>query len=859
MRLLPISRARRARPSGFPVAWATLLAALPACSLVVAGQTECEASADCAEGAICAQGLCVKAPADSGVHDSRQGDGGADAGIPVVSLLLGGSATAVAGQPMTVTVTALDPGKNPVPAYRGTVHFSASGASRALAALPADYAFVAADNGTHAFPVTFKEAVLQILAVADVANLAAQGTLDVAVREGAPAKVAVSGIGTTATAGVASSVTVSVLDASDNPITGFMGSVSFDSSDGAASLPGAHTFVAGEDGSHTFSAGVTLKTAGTQSLTATVTGTGVSLTGNQDGIVVNPAAVAAVSFSQQPADTRIGHGFGLQVALADAFGNVATNATAQVILSIASAPEGASLAGTTMATPSSGLATFSGLSVNKAGTYTLKAAVAGSSIAAASSTFNATCPKGYAGATCTACANGYKPSTQAPGTCVPVCSEVNPCTSPPVDTCSGDTLTLHVNPGSCSASGSDPYYACTYGTTQVDCTKSAQGICFVDRCIENPCIGVTCSNDPPDCDADGVTRNTYLASCVVTGAGTHNCAQVKTPIACLGGQGCVAGACTRAPGMSELVISEVMHAPAGDSVGKRWFELTNVSGAPLNLAGLAVDDGTHSFNLPASSPVPLAAGSTFVFGEVPATYVNAPLIPAAFSIGASGRIRVTAAGTVVDDLSWDAAFPQATGAAMNLSAKFVKPLANLRSFHWCDATTAMSGTGSDHGTPGAPNVDCAQSGTAIADSTSQVDQCLNARPSGIAALPAGSASEPIFGQVSKPGVTDQSIIANDYYPFLEAQIGYGPNGNDDAATWTWHPASWSMAYAPGNSTLDEFTATLVIPVAGQYRWGWRFRLIDDTGKQGPWAYCDNTGLAKSSPVSSMNFPAVTVP
>jgi len=302
-----------------------------------------------------------------------------------------------------------------------------------------------------------------------------------------------------------------------------------------------------------------------------------------------------------------------------------------------------------------------------------------------------------------------------------------------------------------------------------------------------------------------------------------------------------------------------MHAPAANSVTKRWFELKSLTAAVLNLAGLVVDDGAgNSFSLPASPPVPLAAGGSFVFGEVPAAYVNAAPLPALFSIGVSGHIRVMAGAAVVDDLSWDATFPQTTGAAMNLSAKFVKPLSNLRSFHWCDARTAMSGSGSDLGTPGAANVDCAQAGTTIVDPNHLVSQCQNSRPSSISSLVAGTSSAPIFGQVFEAGVTDLSNTANDYYPFLEAQIGYGPTSNDDAATWTtWSSATWSVPYALVSSPLDdEFSSTLTIPVAGSYRWGWRFRLTDDSGTQGPWAYCDNTGRVSSSPVT--NFPAVTV-
>jgi hypothetical protein len=1051
------------RPLRFSLAFAALLAALPACSLIVGGQTECKSNADCAEGAACAQGLCAQPSADAGAPDS----GDPDAGAPAKVVLSGIAATATAGVPSNVTVRVLDandnpitgftgsvsftstddvaivPGPytflasengshtfsagvtlktagtqsvtatvtatgvnltrkhdvvvsaagvdhlavsgvgtsiptafpqnvtvvaqdaygNPVGSYRGKVHFSSEDVSTTL---PADYTFTQEDEGSHTFTkgVQFAKVGRFSVTATDTTNAAINGAeRNIDVVAGAANHLSASGISATVVAGQAKTVTVTALDsadntapsyrdtvtmtsndtratftppthtylASDNGIATFVvrfgtvgtwsvtakdvalrtgsqtgivviaapatalvvagianpivdratsdvtvtavdgfgntdksyrGTVHFTSSDSGAVLPVDYPFVAGDNGTHRFTAGVSFRKAGTQSVTATDTVTSTT-TGKQDPITVVPGVVAVVTFTQQPADNAVGQPFGpVQVRLADQDGNVATNATAQVTLSIATGPTGAALAGTMTATPSNGLATFNGLSVDRMGAYTLKAAVAGISASGTSNPFNASCPTGYTGPTCTACANGYKASTLAPGTCVPVCSEANPCTSPPADTCSGNTLTSHANPGSCSASGSAPYFTCTYGTTPVDCTPtSAHGICFVNACIEDPCFGVTCSNAAPDCDADGVTRNTYVASCVVTGAATHNCAQAKTATLCPG-QICLSGACTAAaaPGAGDLVVSEVMHAPAANSVTKRWFELKNLTAGVLNLAGLVVDDGSgQSISLPASPPVPLAAGANFVFGDVPAAYVNAAPIPGPFAIGASGHIRVTAGSTVVDDLSWDASFPQTTGAAMNLSAKFVKPLANLRSFRWCDATTAMSGSGSDLGTPGAANVDCAQAGTTVVNPNHQLGQCLNTLPSSIAALPAGTASASIFGQVSDPGVSDQSRVANDYYPFLEAQLGYGPTSNDDATTWTWNSASWSPLYSSADSALDEFTSTLVIPLPGQYRWGWRFRLTDDSGTLGPWTYCDNTGIVVNpTAVGPANFPTVTV-
>jgi hypothetical protein len=81
-----------------------------------------------------------------------------------------------------------------------------------------------------------------------------------------------------ATAGSAFSVTVTALDASNNLVPGYRGTVTLSSSDGAAVLPGSYTFIAADNGVHTFT-GVVLNTAGSQTVTATDQGKS-SLTGS---------------------------------------------------------------------------------------------------------------------------------------------------------------------------------------------------------------------------------------------------------------------------------------------------------------------------------------------------------------------------------------------------------------------------------------------------------------------------------------------------------------------------------------------------------------------------------------------------
>ncbi len=105
--------------------------------------------------------------------------------------------------------------------------------------------------------------------------------------QSAPAQtLAVSGMTTPRTAGSTGSIRVTAVDAYGNRAPGYRGAVYFTSSDSRAKLPFNYTFNATDAGSHVFSGNLILRTAGTQSVTATDTLT-PTITGSQTGIVVN--------------------------------------------------------------------------------------------------------------------------------------------------------------------------------------------------------------------------------------------------------------------------------------------------------------------------------------------------------------------------------------------------------------------------------------------------------------------------------------------------------------------------------------------------------------------------------------------
>jgi hypothetical protein len=164
----------------------------------------------------------------------------------------------------------------------------------------------------------------------------------------------VSGFPLSTTAGTASSFTITAKNANGTTATNYTGTVHFSSSDGQASLPANYTFTAADAGVHTFSA--TLKTAGTQALTATDSTT-ASLTGSETGITVNPAAASTMTVAGFPSPTTTGVAGSFTVTLKDPYGNIATGYTGTVHFT-SSAAKAALPANYTFTNANAGVHTF---------------------------------------------------------------------------------------------------------------------------------------------------------------------------------------------------------------------------------------------------------------------------------------------------------------------------------------------------------------------------------------------------------------------------------------------------------------------------------------------------------------------
>ncbi len=236
------------------------------------------------------------------------------------------------------TVTAKDPYGNLATGYTGTIHFTSSDTKvTAGNGLPANYTFTTGsggDNGVHSFTATLITAGTQSITATDSLSSSISGTqTGIIVNPAAASTLVVSAYPSPTTAGIAHNFTVTAYDPNGNVATGYIGTIHFTSSDSLSTtgngLPADYTFTGsgGDKGIHTFTA--TLKSVGTQSITATDS-LSSSISGTQSGIIVNPAVASTLVVSAYPSPTTSGAAHSFIVNIYDSIGNIATGYTGTI-------------------------------------------------------------------------------------------------------------------------------------------------------------------------------------------------------------------------------------------------------------------------------------------------------------------------------------------------------------------------------------------------------------------------------------------------------------------------------------------------------------------------------------------------
>jgi len=235
-----------------------------------------------------------------------------------------------AGNSGAFTVTALDPYGNVATGYAGTVSFSSSDVQ---ASLPANYTFAVGDAGVHSFTATLKTAASQSLTATDTSVSSITGKQSgITVTAAAAARLAFTLYGPLQ-AGTAATFTVTALDAYGNLAVSYAGTIHFTSSDAQAVLPNNYTFTGGDRGQHAFSSALTLKTAGSQTVTATDTGTG-SINGATT-VTVNPGPAVLVYAYSTPSflSTTAGQAFTVTAQAEDRYFNIVPTFTGTIFWS----------------------------------------------------------------------------------------------------------------------------------------------------------------------------------------------------------------------------------------------------------------------------------------------------------------------------------------------------------------------------------------------------------------------------------------------------------------------------------------------------------------------------------------------
>jgi streptogramin lyase len=198
------------------------------------------------------------------------------------------------------------------------------------------------------------------------------------------------------TAGAAFPSSVTVSDTFDSGMPATTGSVTVSL---AGNPGGATLYQSGTAPGGTISSNLVAGVAGFSGLYVTKAGSGYSIVAATSGAtpvatstfnVVPAAATHLAIVSQPPGTITVGDSFGLQVGAYDQFGNFATSFNGNVTVVLGNNPGGASLGGATTVAANQGVATFSGLSLNKTGNgYSLAALSTGLSGTVSTGTFNA--------------------------------------------------------------------------------------------------------------------------------------------------------------------------------------------------------------------------------------------------------------------------------------------------------------------------------------------------------------------------------------------------------------------------------------------------------------------------------------
>lgn len=250
----------------------------------------------------------------------------------------------------------------------------------------------------------------------------------------------------------------------------------------------------------------------------------------------------------------------------------------------------------------------------------------------------------------------------------------------------------------------------------------------------------------------------------------------------------------------QVVLTEIMYNPSGTEPGAEWIELHNPSaGTTYTLSGCVLADAASMHTI---TTLTIAPGQWLSLARGAAPGFMPGYVYGSLSLNNSGTetVRLTCAGTVIDEVSYGAGWPSATNASLSLDPS--RLASNELPGSWCLATASYGP--SDLGTPGAPNPACATMTT----DAGPVD--MGPRDMGTMTTDAGTMS-----MGTTPSAAGQLVIS---------EIMYDPSGTEPGTEWfELHNPSTTVTYDLLGCVIRDATmsgmstvATSVVLAPGAY-------------------------------------------
>lgn len=331
------------------------------------------------------------------------------------------NATAAVAISPSVEVTALDAGGNTVTGFSGTITIAINNnpGGGTLSGTKA----VSAASGVSSFSnLSINKSGTGYTLIATSTGLASATSLGFNINAGAPSQLAFSSqpTNTTSASSINPSVSVVAQDAQGNTVPSFTSAitVSISSNPGSGTLSGL-TSVAATSGISSFS-NLSINKAGV-GYTLSATATGLT-SATSSSFNITPAAASKLAIIAQPSNTTsvVSISPSVQVAVQDAQGNTVTTFTNAISIAIASNPSSGALSGVQTVVPTNGISSFSGLSIDKAGSgYTLIASATGVT-SATTSAFNILVGPAYGLSFVNSVSNGVSQTALSPAVVVNV-------------------------------------------------------------------------------------------------------------------------------------------------------------------------------------------------------------------------------------------------------------------------------------------------------------------------------------------------------------------------------------------------------------------------------------------------------